>query len=420
MRRLASRLGIVAICLGAAVMWAAPAGAEAPCHNEDGCVRVLRVSGLVDPVVIEFVEREVDAVRADSGYVATILEVNSEGASVDDAELARFVRHLREAEVPVSAWVGTSAVALGAAAELVVALPDSAMAALSRIGEVERVRLPGDLLGDATEELERLSDRTISAGRAKDLRLVSAAVPTFPQYVATLEGVSTSPSKEGGSKQKTELNTSVVFSKPDLWPQALHTVASPPVTYLLLGVGIGLLLFEFFTAGVGIAGVVGAAAGLGAAYGFGVLPFRWWALGLLVGSMFAFAIDVQAGIQRFWTFVGLVAWVVGSFFLFDGISLPWPALVTGLVGMGVGMLSGMPAMVRSRFGTPTIPRDWMVGQRAEVREALDPDGVIVLQGALWRARARGPMPLAVGERAQVVSLDGLIVEVDPDSEGNHS
>jgi len=156
-------------------MWAAPAGAEAPCHNEDGCVRVLRVSGLVDPVVIEFVEREVDAVRADAGYVATILEVNSEGASVDDAELTRFVRHLREAEVPVSAWVGTSAVALGAAAELVVALPDSAMAALSRIGEVERVRLPGDLLGDATEELERLSDRTISAGRAKDLGLVAAA-----------------------------------------------------------------------------------------------------------------------------------------------------------------------------------------------------------------------------------------------------
>ena len=39
---------------------------------------------------------------------------------------------------------------------------------------------------------------------------------------------------------------------------ALPHRASPAVAYLLLLIGLALLVFEFFTAGVGIAGVVGA------------------------------------------------------------------------------------------------------------------------------------------------------------------
>ena len=50
----------------------------------------------------------------------------------------------------------------------------------------------------------------------------------------------------------------VRFSKLSLVDQLFHTVASPPVAYLLLLIGLALLVFEFFTAGVGIAGVVGA------------------------------------------------------------------------------------------------------------------------------------------------------------------
>ena len=38
--------------------------------------------------------------------------------------------------------------------------------------------------------------------------------------------------------------------------------------------------------------------------------------------------------------------------------------------------SGMPSMVRTRFATPTIGREWMIGELGEVVEAVDPDGVV--------------------------------------------
>ena len=65
-----------------------------------------------------------------------------------------------------------------------------------------------------------------------------------------------------------------------------HTVASPPVAYLLFLIGLALLVFEFYTAGVGIAGVVGAGSVILACYGLAALPARGWAVALLVLAMF--------------------------------------------------------------------------------------------------------------------------------------
>ena len=49
--------------------------------------------------------------------------------------------------------------------------------------------------------------------------------------------------------------TTVRFHKLGLWAQMLHTSASPPVAYLFLIIGLALLIFEFFTAGIGVAGI---------------------------------------------------------------------------------------------------------------------------------------------------------------------
>ena len=150
-----------------------------------------------------------------------------------------------------------------------------------------------------------------------------------------------------------------------------------------------------------------------AGYGLGVLPVRPWAVVVLLVAGIAFAIDVQAGVARFWTAVGAIGWGVGSVWLFDGVSLPWLALAVGVGGMLLAMISGMPAMVRSRFGTPTIGREWMLGTEGDAVTAIDPDGTIRIDGALWRARTNRATPIAVGDRVRVALIDGLTIEVEP-------
>jgi membrane-bound serine protease (ClpP class) len=197
-----------------------------------------------------------------------------------------------------------------------------------------------------------------------------------------------------------------------------HTVASPAITYLLLLVGLILLVFEFFTAGVGIAGVVGAGALVLAFTGLAALPARGWAVGLIIASMVAFAVDVQVGVPRFWTGVGIVGTVVGSVWLFEtlpGATLrpSWITLLAGIGGTVVAFVVGMPSMVRTRFATPTIGRDWMLGERGQVVVAVAPDGVVKVGDGTWRARTNRATPVAAGEPVRVVGIDGVTLEVEP-------
>jgi membrane-bound serine protease (ClpP class) len=97
--------------------------------------------------------------------------------------------------------------------------------------------------------------------------------------------------------------------------------------------------------------------------------------------------------------------------------MSWITLVAGVMGMTIAMIAGMPAMVRARFSTPTIGREWMIGEEGEARTAIAPDGTVLVRGAPWRARTNRATPIAAGGRVRVVALDGLLLEVEPEEGG---
>lgn len=414
MRRLAT-LGLLTLS-GVAVLFAAAAGpaAAAPSCVPDGCVRVVQISGLVDPILVDFMQQAVTEANATPGTIGVVLQLDSDGVVLTDVEFDRFMLRLRDSTVPVTAWVGTGAHAYGGAAELVAVLRGSTMAPGGRIGNVGSQRLDAGTFGELfAGDRAGLRSTDVNENRAKELGVIDRISLTAGDHLVGLAGVTTQQVTDKDGNPKLEPKTVAVIAKLGLWNQLLHTAASPAVSYLLLTVGVGLLIFEFFTAGIGIAGVVGAGSFALAGYGLGVLPTRPWALVVLGVASVAYAIDTQAGIPRFWAGVGTVGWIVGSWFLFDGVDLPWLSLVVGVAGLVVAMVSGMPAMIRSRFGTPTIGREAMIGTEGVVIESVTPDGVVEIDGATWRARTNRATPLEVGERMKVAAIDGLTLEVEP-------
>jgi membrane-bound serine protease (ClpP class) len=285
---------------------------------------------------------------------------------------------------------------------------------------------PGTRLGDAgapvvdgldMRRLAPITDRTVNAQEAADLGITTAAAPTIGDFVVNLPGVQTRETTAENGETRREPITQVRFGQLSLFSQLMHTVASPAVAYLLLAVGLALIIFELFTAGVGVAGVVGAGSFILAGYGLGVLPVRWWALVLIGLSMIAFAIDVQTGVPRFWTGAGVVMFVIGSFTLYDGVSLSWITLGFAIIAVVLAFTAGMPSMVRTRFSTPTIGREWMIGELGRAVTSVDPDGVVQIRDALWRASTNRATPIEELESVRVVSIDGLVLEVEPESGG---
>jgi membrane-bound serine protease (ClpP class) len=254
---------------------------------------------------------------------------------------------------------------------------------------------------------------------------VSTTAPTLGEFVVGLDGVEvggralhTARVVPQGDTFRREQAGQVRFAKLGLTERLLHLTGDPAVAYLLLMIGLLLIVFEFFTAGVGLAGITGAVALILSAYGLAVLPTNVVAAGLVVLAVFGYSVDVQAGAPRAWTGIGVVSLLIGSWRLFpSGLAVSWIEIVLVSLGTALFMLSGMPAMLRARFSTPTIGRESMIGEMGSAKTGIDPEGVVELRGGSWRARTNRATPIPVGERIRVVAIDGLLLEVEPEIGG---
>ena len=430
MRRLAIGLVISAAVLG---VFTAPANAGDGDEGDAdlGRVDVLLVSGLFDRIVVDAIEDAIDDAAAADAQ-ALIIQVNSRGAVVGDDRMEDLLAAVAESPVPIAVWVGPSRARLyGAPAQLLAVADVTGMAPGARVGHTGELLSPPGVEVDFGDATTRLRAGSVGLSDARDLgvlrqRVSDEGIPTLTSMVNALDGYA-----EGGRVVRTtedELTDDGTVRRTTIAPvrqsslplvdRLFHTVASPAITYLLLLVGLALLVFEFFTAGVGVAGVVGAGALVLACTGLAALPARGWAVGLIIASMFAFAIDVQVGIPRFWTGVGIVGTVIGSFWLFEplpGATLrpSWITLLAGIGGIVLAFVVGMPSMVRTRFATPTIGREWLLGELGEVVVAVDPDGVVKVGDGTWRARTNRATPVAAGAPVRVVAIDGVTLEVEP-------
>jgi len=398
---------------------------------EIGRVDVLQVSGLIDPILVDSIRSAIDRAE-DEGSQALILQVNSRGTVVDDDALEDLLDHVQNAAVPIAIWVGPNGARFyGSAAQMLTVADITGMAPGARVGYVgQPLSTSSGQIGFEGAAQDALRNGSLGLNEARALAVFTeiqdVGVPTITSMVEVLDGreidgltlETTEEAITDSGQVRRDTTSTVRFAKLSLVDQLFHTVASPPVAYLLLLTGLALIVFEFFTAGIGLAAVVGAVCFILACTGLAVLPTRGWAVALILLSMVAFAIDVQVGIPRFWTGVGIAGTIVASLFLFEslpGTSLrpSWIALLTGVGGITLTFIVGMPNMVRTRFATPTIGREWMIGEEGVVISDVNPEGVVEVRSGRWRALTNRATPVMAGDTIRVAAIDGITLEVEP-------
>ena len=377
-----------------------PAAAQ-PGEDPQVQVRIIEVSGLVDPINVNFIRSALEESAAE-GVAALVIRLDSGGAVSPAEDLADLEAEIAASPVPVAVWIGPGrqARAAGGAYALFRAAPVRGMAPGSRAGP-------------------------LSAEAALERKVATVPAATLGDFIIGIDGqplpgggeidIPTTVVRRPGRPPQQQLapSTRVRFDEPSLLAQALHAVATPSAAYLLLAIGLLLVVFEFFTAGIGVAAGVAAASLVLGAYGLGVLPTRPLALGLVILGVLGYGVDVQAGAPRVWTIIGTTAFGAGSFFLFDGLAVPPAVTALIIAGAALFMVAGMPAMIRTRFSTPTIGRASMLGEQGTAVSDVDPDGVVTVRDAPWRARTNRATPIQAGQAIRVAAIDGLVLEVEP-------
>jgi membrane-bound serine protease (ClpP class) len=196
---------------------------------------------------------------------------------------------------------------------------------------------------------------------------------------------------------------------------------NPTVAFLLLAVGITSVAVEVANPGIigtGVAGVVLILLGL---WSLSMQPVSTVGFALVVLAAALFIIDLFLPTMGIAAILGALALLVGGVLLIDdpdgGVPLAVVAPTAAIVGGAVIVASRLALKARRQPSTLTGEGSF-VG-RAVTVDRVDNDGIghAFVAGAWWFARTAGA-PLEPGAEARVVSVDGLVLVVDPLTPGD--
>jgi membrane-bound serine protease (ClpP class) len=200
----------------------------------------------------------------------------------------------------------------------------------------------------------------------------------------------------------------------------LALLANPTVAYLLLVFGLLSLVAELATPGATVPGVIGVICLLLSGYGLLNLPTNWLGIVLIIAAIVMFLVDIKvAGLAL--SIGGVIAFALGSLLLFTPPWLPdtaasvarldpWLVAVTSL-GVGAFFVLGVAAGIRAHYFPVATGRETLPGRQGVVKQDLNPQGIVHLEGEEWSAMTADGHTVPAGTPVTVVRVRGLTLIV---------
>lgn len=402
--------------------------------QEHGQALVLTFKGAVTPILSGYIERGIRMAEA-RGAEVLILQLDTPGGS---AEITKEIsQRMIQSRVPIVVYVAPARAHAGSAGTFItLAAHVAAMAPGSSIGAAAPVagegqELPETLMRKATNilvaDIKNLAQRrgekamewaakaveeaaAATAQEALELGVIDFIADDLDDLLRKLDGFEV---QVGGEKRTLHtVGAPIEHLTLNPFEQFMNTILNPNVAFILITLGLNALLFELSSPGGYMAGIVGAICLLLGLYALGVLPVNYSGLFFIGLAFVLFLLDIKAPTHGALTLGGIVSFIFGTLILFNSpyfrVSLP---LVIG-VGLATGaffFFAVAKAVAAQRVPTVT-GSEGMVGQIAEARTPLDPEGIVFVQGEWWNAVAEDG-PVAVGEKVEVLGRDGFRLRV---------
>ncbi|NQT04848.1 MAG: nodulation protein NfeD [Dehalococcoidia bacterium] len=428
-----SRILLILIGLLLAVSIVAHAQTESP------RIDVLTVKGTINPVLTDYIERGIEQAE-ETGASAVIIQMDTPGGL--DTAMRDIIQSIINARVPVVVYVSPAgARAASAGAYITLAAHVAVMAPNTAIGAATPVALGGDgeaqmseemknkVINDAIAYIRDLASRqgrnaewaeravrdgsSATSQEALTLNVVDMVASDLDTLVAQLNG-RTVTLIDG---RELTLNTEgavINYVGMKLVEDFLYTIADPNIAYLLLSLAMLGIMVEIFNPGLIFPGVVGAISLLLAFFSLGVLPVNWAGVLLIALAFGLFVGEVLTTTFGLFTAGGVVSLVIGSLILFKSAS-PLFKVDSWLIAAVTISLTAVFAFVinraiRAHRKQAATGREELIGKRAVVKEALDPEGTVFYKGERWAAISEKGR-IEADEEVIITAMDGLILNV---------
>ena len=397
-------------------------------------VHLIVVDGGINPAVDDFIKESIARAHA-SGAKALVIQLDTPGGLLSSTR--SIVKEILGAPLPVIVYVAPSGAGAGSAGVFItLAGHIAAMAPGTNIGAAHPVAGGGQeikgVMGEKIENFTASFSETIAERRGRNTEFAIQAVrrsisitdkEALEKNVIDIiahdlrDLLKQAEGREvdiNGTKQKVSFKgVRVQTFEMALRQKIIDILSDPNIAYLLLMAGILGLYMEFSNPGVIFPGVAGGIAILLALTSFQILPINYGGLALillgialLVGEAFLPSFGVL-GIG------GIISLTLGSLLLFDYRHSDL-VLDKKIVFTAVGTLSALVIVVgylvvQAHRRKPTLGVEGLLGETAEVKVRLNPEGKVFVHGEFWNAEGEGEID--VGEKVKVAGFDGMMLKV---------
>ena len=198
---------------------------------------------------------------SESDAVAVVLQMNSGGSVVSDSRIAALARTIHDSRVP-GRRLGRPVRRPGArcappswpVSPTASASPPAAASGVPATSSSRGLLRPAF----ARRARPRIESGTLGAGEALRTKVAVRAAPVIGEFIVGLPGVKTQGRTRGRPATSPDRCRSRCSAR---CPSRINSSTPWPArrsAYLLFVIGMALIIFELFTAGVGVAGLVGA------------------------------------------------------------------------------------------------------------------------------------------------------------------
>jgi membrane-bound serine protease (ClpP class) len=425
---------LLSLILSFFTVLAVPVG-PASAANSD--IYVINVADAIGPGVAGHIGRGL-AEAANADAACTVIALDTPGGLADS--MREIVQDIYRSPVPVVVFVSPSGARAASAGVMITLAADiAAMAPGTNIGaahpvgaggkEIENTmadKVTNDMVayvksiaerrGRNAEWAERAVRESVSATETEALEknVIDVVADDLDALLSKIDG------REIPGKGVLDLSGARrVVVEATLRDKVLKAISNPNIAYILMMLGLAGLYFELSHPGAIFPGVIGGISLILAFFAFQTLPVNYAGFLLILLGIVLFIMEMKIVSYGLLSVAGVVALALGSLMLFEGggpgMQLAWNVFVptVAIVSAFFAVVAGL--VFRAHVSHTRTGLDGLVGEIGEVRKDIDPEGRVFVHGELWKAIA--DEPISAGTKVKVVEAKGLVVKVEPISEG---
>jgi membrane-bound serine protease (ClpP class) len=446
-------------CLAALVLLSASASsaqqpATVPARGDT--VLLLEIRDAIGPATSDFFVRTLEQAR-ERGAQLVIVQMDTPGGL--DSAMRDMIQAILASPIPVAIYVSPSgARAASAGTYLLYASHIAAMAPATNLGAATPVQIgapstpaspepeskednesrpqPGSTLerkaiNDSVAYIRGLAElrnrnaewaesavreaASLSASAALEQKVIDVIATDVPDLLRKIDGRVVKVST--GELRLATAGLVVEQIEADWRTRLLAVLTNPNVAYLLMLIGIYGLLLEGYNPGAVLPGVVGGICLLLALYAFQVLSVNYAGLALILLGLAL--VVAEAFVPSFGALGigGIAAFVIGSIILLD-TGVPGFEIARSLI-VGMALAGALVALLiatyfaRSRRRPVVTGTEQLLDELGTAMSDFERTGPVRVRGEIWNAVTR--VAVKEGERLRILRVDGLTLEVEPET-----